>query len=65
MSFKSFAREDVTVLDVPVAGVDAVYEMMEALVTKSGVVAFEEGDEEDGLDADGLEYTADVFVGAM
>ena len=65
MSFKSFAREDITVLDVTVAGVDAVWKMMKALVMPSGVVAFEEGDEDDGFDKNGLEAAAAVRVVAM
>ena len=65
ISFKSFAREDVTVSNVTVAGVDAVFKRMEALVTPSGVVTFEEDNEEDGLDEDRSEAVANVLVGAM
>ena len=34
-------------------------------MTPSGVVAFKEGDEEDGFDVDGLEAAAAVWLGAM
>ena len=60
MSFKSFAREDVTVLDVTFAGVDAVCKIREASATLSGVVVFEEDNEEDGFDKDGLEAATAV-----
>ena len=65
MSFTPFAREDVTVWDGRVAGVDASCEMMESSETPSKVVASEEDNEEDGMDVDGMKYAAAVLLGAM
>ena len=65
ISFTSFAREDVTVWDVTVAGGDASCEMMGSSGTPSGVVASKEDSEEDGLNEDGMDFAAAKFVGAM
>ena len=52
-------------MDITLAGVDAVCEMIETSVMPSGVEAFEEDDDEDGFDKDGLEAAAVVRLEAM
>ena len=60
ISFKSAEREeaDVTALDASLSGMGEVFEKMEASVTPSGVVVFEDADGGDGCDEDGLEAAA-------
>ena len=67
MSFKSFAREEeyITALDITHAGGDEVCKMTEASLTPSGVVGFEEADEDNGFDEDWLEATTSMLLGAM
>ena len=60
ISFTSFAREDLTVWDVIVAGGDGSCGMMESFGTPSGVVAYK-----DDNDKDGLEAAAAVLAGDM
>ena len=65
MSSTSFAKEDATVWDVIVVGVDGTYETMESLGTPPGVVTSKEDNEEDGLDEDGIAPAVVMLVGAM
>ena len=52
ISFKSAEREeeDVTTLNASLSGMEGVCKAMEASVMPSGVVTFEEDDEDDGLE---------------
>ena len=65
ISVTLFAREDVTIWDVTVAGGDASCKIMESSRTPSGVVAPKEDGKEDGLDEDGMEFAAATSVRAM
>ena len=65
ISFTSFAKKDVPIWDVAVAGVDVFGKTMEFSGTPSGVVASAEDDEEDGLGEDGMKSAAAMLVGAI